>query len=276
MLVDNEEVRSLLVDVAAGQLHVDDAVDQLRRLDVEDLGYARVDHHRRLRTGFPEVIYSPGKTPQQVARIAERLVRRGQTALATRASEEVFAAVKELLPDARYEEVPRLVIAEHSRPIVLSSRVAIATGGTADISVAEEAAITAELMGSPVDRVYDVGVAGIHRLLSERHLLDEAAVVIAVAGMEGALPSVIGGLVSAPVIALPTSVGYGASFGGVAALLAMLNSCAPGVAVVNIDNGFGAGLMAGMINRLTLKTDCGSPQQAHPDLATADAIGKKS
>ena len=277
--MNTDSVRSLLTEVAAGQLNVESALGQLRRLDVEDLGYARVDHHRPLRTGFPEVIYSPGKTPQQVAAIAQRLVQRGQTALATRAAPEVFAEVREALPDARYEEVPRLVIVERARPSLLTSRVLVATGGTADVPVAEEAAITAELTGSPVDRLYDVGVAGIHRLLAQRRLLDGAAVVIAVAGMEGALPSVVGGLVDKPVIAVPTSVGYGASFGGVAALLAMLNSCAPGVAVVNIDNGFGAGLMAGMINRLAAtgspsagpETDEPANHAAHTDAAEAAA-----
>ncbi len=253
--MNTDTARRLLAEVAAGRLDVDAALGRLRRLDIEDLGYARVDHHRALRTGFPEVIYSPGKTPQQVAAIAQRLVRRDQTALATRAAPEVFAAVREVLPDARYAAVPRLVIVEGTRPPLLPGRVVVATGGTADMPVAEEAAITAELTGCPVDRLYDVGVAGIHRLLAQRHVLDAAAVVIAVAGMEGALPSVVGGLVDKPVIAVPTSVGYGASFGGVAALLAMLNSCAPGVAVVNIDNGFGAGLMAGMINRLAAPDD---------------------
>ncbi len=243
-------LRALLADVASGQLAVEDALAQVRRLEVEDIGFARIDHHRTLRTGFPEVIYSPGKTPAQIAEIAQRLVARGQTAVATRASADVYEVVRQSLPDARYEAVARMIVVERSRPQELTGRVAVATGGSADVPVAEETAITAELTGSPVDRVYDVGVAGVHRLLAQRHLLEQSTVIVALAGMEGALPSVIGGLVDRPVIAVPTSVGYGASFGGLAALLAMLNSCAPGVSVVNIDNGFGAGLLAGMINRL--------------------------
>ena len=249
MPVNTDTVRHLLAEVAAGRLDVEAALGRLRRLDIEDLGYARVDHHRTLRTGFPEVIYSPGKTPQQVAAIAQRLVQRDQTALATRAAPEVFAAVREVLPTARYEEVARLVIVEGTRPPLLPGRVVVATGGTADMPVAEEAALTATLMGSPPERITDVGVAGLHRLLASLDRLREARVIVVAAGMEAALASVVAGLVEVPVVALPTSVGYGANFEGLSALLGMLNSCAPGVATVNIDNGFGAGYLAAQINR---------------------------
>lgn len=249
--MDEATLRALLDAVAAGDVSVRDATARIKRLDVEDLGFARLDHHRTLRRGFPEVIYSPGKTPEQVAAIAERMAAAGHTVLATRCSAEAFDAVRRRVPDATYSATARCAIAIRGRPPAVSGSVVVATGGTSDIPVAEEAALTAELSGSPVERLWDVGVAGIHRLLANRDRLLQANVVVAVAGMEGALPSVIGGLVDRPVIAVPTSIGYGASFGGLAALLGMLNSCAPGVSVVNIDNGFGAGYLAGLINRLT-------------------------
>ncbi|HEX2035979.1 MAG TPA: nickel pincer cofactor biosynthesis protein LarB [Chloroflexota bacterium] len=248
--MDEPSVIALLQEVAAGRLEPGQAAQRLKHLDVEDLGFARLDHHRILRKGFPEVIYGLGKTPEQIAVIAERIAAAGQTVLATRCDPAAFEAVRQRLPDATYHPVPRCIVAVRSRPRPVQGTIVIATGGTTDIPVAEEAALTAELTGSTVERLWDVGVAGIHRLLAHRERLFAASVVIAVAGMEGALPSVIGGLVDQPVIAVPTSVGYGAAFGGVAALLGMLTSCAPGLLVVNIDNGFGAGYAAGMINRM--------------------------
>jgi len=249
--MDETSLRTLLESVAGGAVSADDAAQRIKRLDIEDLGFARLDHHRTLRRGFPEVIYSPGKTAEEVGIIAERLAARGQSVLATRCSPEAFEEIQKRVPDARYHERARCAIAVRHAPPAASGIVVVATGGTSDIPVAEEAALTVELSGSPVERLWDVGVAGIHRLLANRERLLAANVVIAVAGMEGALPSVIGGLVDRPVIAVPTSVGYGAAFGGLAALLGMLNSCSPGVTVVNIDNGFGAGYLAGMINRMS-------------------------
>ena len=247
--MDEAAVRALLEAVAAGEVAPAAAALRLKRFDVEDLGFARLDHHRALRKGFPEVIYGPGKTPEQVATIAERIAAAGQTVLATKCDPAQFGAVAARLPDAVHHQVARCVVVARDRPPPATGLIVVATGGTSDIPVAEEAALTAELTGSRVERLWDVGVAGIHRLLAHHARLLEASVVVVVAGMEGALPSVIGGLVECPVIAVPTSVGYGAAFGGVAPLLGMLNSCAPGLAVVNIDNGFGAGYLAGMINR---------------------------
>lgn len=216
----------------------------------EDLGFARVDHHRSARKGFPEVVFGQGKTPSQVAAIADRIVAHGHTLLITRTGAEAFAAVQQAVPDAVFHEQARIIERRAGEIAPGTGTILVAVAGTSDLAVAEEAAITAEVMNNAVDRLFDVGVAGLHRLLSERERLDAARVVIVVAGMEGALPSVVGGLVRAPVIAVPTSVGYGASFGGLAALLGMLNSCAPGVAVVNIDNGFGAACIASQINHL--------------------------
>lgn len=242
-------MRELLEELRRGELLVEEAVARLRDLPFEDVGFAAIDHHRALRKGFPEVVLGEGKTPEQVAAIAERLAANSGRLLVTRASAETFRQVKERLPDAVYHATARAITLERSagpkRPGVV-----ICCAGTSDLPVAEEAAVTAEIMGSAVERLSDVGVAGIHRLLDRMQALRSAHAVVAVAGMEGALPSVIAGLVSAPVIAVPTSVGYGASFGGLAPLLAMLNSCAAGVAVVNIDNGFGAGYLAAVINRL--------------------------
>ena len=222
----------------------------LRAAPFEDIGFARVDTHRELRQGFPEVILGLGKTPAQVAAIAERIVAQGQALLVTRAEPEAFEAVAARLPDATYHAVARAITLAQGDVPTGRGTVLITCAGTSDLPVAEEAAVTAELMGNTVDRLYDVGVAGLHRLLADQAQLHSARVIVVVAGMEGALPSVVAGLVKVPVIAVPTSVGYGASFGGVAALLGMLNSCANGVSVVNIDNGFGAACMASLINHL--------------------------
>ncbi|HEX5216495.1 MAG TPA: nickel pincer cofactor biosynthesis protein LarB [Vicinamibacterales bacterium] len=250
---DLQALRALFDAVRAGTLDPAEAERQavagLRVDPMEDLGFARVDHHRADRQGFPEVIFGQGKTPTQIAGIARAIVERGHSLLVTRTDPTAYAAVAKVVPDARFHEQARIIERRTNVPrghgVVL-----IAAAGTSDIPVAEEAAISAEVMGNDVDRLYDVGVAGLHRLLSERHRLETARVVIAVAGMEGALASVVGGLVRVPVVAVPTSVGYGASFGGIAALLAMLNSCASGVSVVNIDNGFGAAAIASSINHL--------------------------
>lgn len=239
----------LLEDVKAGRVAPADAVRRLATLPFEDLGFARLDHHRALRKGFPEVVFGGGKMPEQIATIVERIASRGQNALVTRASSEAAAAVRARVPSAVHHETARALTVRVAEPEVLRGRVAVVCAGTSDIPVAEEAAVTAEFCGASVERIHDVGVAGLHRLLDRAQAIRQADVVIVVAGMEGALPSVVGGLVDAPVIAVPTSVGYGAAFQGLAALLAMLNSCAAGVAVVNIDNGFGAGHLAATILR---------------------------
>jgi len=248
------DLRTLLEDVAAGRVLPEAAeaalTRQLRAQPLEDLGFARVDHHRIVRQGFPEVILGLGKTPAQIAAIAERIVARGHTLLVTRAGREAYEAVRSVVPDAVYHETARAISRRVTTEPTGRGVVLVASAGTSDIPVAEEAAVTAEIMGNRVDRLFDVGVAGLHRLLREQDRLHAARVVIVVAGMEGALPSVVAGLVSVPVIAVPTSVGYGASFQGLAALLGMLNSCANGVSVVNIDNGFGAGCLASVINHL--------------------------
>jgi NCAIR mutase (PurE)-related protein len=247
------ELRVLLDAVGEGRVAPDLAHRQLlavlRDQPFEDLGFARVDHHRSIRQGFPEVILGLGKTPEQIAGIAARIVDRGHPLLVTRADQLAWQRVHELIPEAAYHEVARAITVRREMPRG-SGTIVVASAGTSDLPVAEEAAVTADLMGNDVDRVYDIGVAGIHRLLSARDRLAAARVLIVVAGMEGALPSVVAGMVDVPVIAVPTSVGYGASFGGIAALLGMLNSCANGVSVVNIDNGFGAGCIASMINHL--------------------------
>ena len=233
-----------------GKLTPDDAVARLRHMPFEDIGFAKVDHHRALRSGMPEVILGQGKTPSQVAEIFVRLAKHGRNVLATRANEKQFAAVKKKIRDAEYHTLARAIVLQRDPKKYGKGIVAVVSAGTSDIPVAEEAVITAEIMGNEVEHYYDVGVAGIHRLLANREALARARVVIVCAGMEGALPSVVGGLVGVPVIAVPTSVGYGASFDGLAALLGMLNSCASNVSVVNIDNGFGAGYVASLINRL--------------------------
>jgi hypothetical protein len=247
-------LQQLLDQVRSGQISTAVAVEHVLELmnaaSFENLGFARVDHHRELRQGFPEVVFGLGKTPEQIARIAAEIVAHGHTLLVTRASEEAFAAVQEQVPGASYQPIARTITYRQRDVQPGVGTILIAAAGTSDLPVAEEACVTAEVMGNTVDRLFDVGVAGIHRLLAEHQRLTSARVVVVVAGMEGALPSVIGGLVKVPVIAVPTSVGYGASFGGVAALLGMLNSCAAGVSVVNIDNGFGAGAIASRINHL--------------------------
>ncbi|MBE0431143.1 MAG: nickel pincer cofactor biosynthesis protein LarB [Dehalococcoidia bacterium] len=238
----------ILERVKAGELSPDRAIEELSILPYEELACGKPDHHRSLRLGFPEVVLGQGKTEEQVVAIAERLAERSGRLLITRVSQEVFEAVKARIPDVTYNSLARSILLNR-RKSTQRRGIAVVTGGTADIPVGEEAAVTAELMGNKVERIYDVGVAGIHRLLDKLPRLRKARVLIVVAGMEGALPSVVGGLVSIPIIAVPTSVGYGASFDGLSPLLTMLNSCAPGVAVVNIDNGFGAGYIAGLINR---------------------------
>jgi NCAIR mutase (PurE)-related protein len=254
--VDIERLRHLLEQVRAGETSVDAALSDLRALPFEDLGFAKLDHHRALRNGFPEVVYCPGKTTEHILAILDRLTARSHKVLATRAAPEVASAVQRAFPKAVYHDLARILVVEGSvprepraAPSALQGMVLILAAGTADLPVAEEAAITTSEMGSPVERLYDVGVAGLHRLLAHRDALFQANVLIVVAGMEGALPSVVGGLVSRPVIAVPTSVGYGANFHGVSALLTMLNSCASGIGVVNIDNGFGAGYLAHLINQ---------------------------
>ena len=245
-----ESIRKLFEQVRKGKITPDDAVSRLRHLPFEDLGFAKVDHHRALRAGMPEVILGQGKTPAQVAEIFARLAKHGGNVLATRASEKQFAAVKKKVRSAEYHNLARAIALQRDPTKYGKGIVAVVSAGTSDIPVAEEAVVTAEIMGNEVEHYYDVGVAGIHRLLANREALTRARVVIVCAGMEGALPSVVGGLVGVPVIAVPTSVGYGASFEGLAALLGMLNSCASNVSVVNIDNGFGAGYVASLINRL--------------------------
>jgi pyridinium-3,5-biscarboxylic acid mononucleotide synthase len=245
-----ESIRALFDDVKLGKLTPDEAVERMRHMPFEDLGFAKVDHHRALRNGMPEVIFGEGKSPEQVAGIFERLAEHGTNVLATRASESQFAAVQKIVPEAEYRARPRAIVLRRDTQQYGKGRISVVSAGTSDIPVAEEALVTAELMGNQVEHLYDVGVAGIHRLLAHRESLTKARVVIVCAGMEGALPSVVGGLVGVPVIAVPTSVGYGAAFQGLAALLGMMNSCASNVTVVNIDNGFGAGYVASLINRL--------------------------
>jgi pyridinium-3,5-biscarboxylic acid mononucleotide synthase len=250
--VRREALEGVLERVRAGELTVEAALGELRRLPYEDLGFAKVDHHRTLRGGAPEAVFCPGKSPEQVVAIVERLVASHANVLATRADAAVAAAVATAGVPHVYHAQARLLIC---RPAATDAvgLIAVAAAGTADVPVAEEAALVAEALGNRVERLFDCGVAGLHRLLAHYDLLAEANVIVAVAGMEGAMPSVIGGLVDRPVIAVPTSIGYGASFGGIAALLAMLNSCAPGVSVVNIDNGYGAAHQASQINHLVAK-----------------------
>jgi NCAIR mutase (PurE)-related protein len=253
-MTSNKQLRDLLERVARGEIGLDAAHDQLadalRSRPYEDLGFARVDHHRSIRQGFPEVILGLGKTPAQIAAIAGEIVSRGSTLLVTRASDAAFAAVREVVPAATYYTTAAIIALRQQDVSKGKGTVLVVAAGTSDLPMAEEAAVSAELMGNDVVRLYDVGVAGIHRLFAQRAALEAARVIIVVAGMEGALPSVVSGLVGVPVIAVPTSVGYGASFNGLAALLGMLNSCASGVSVVNIDNGFGAATVASLINHL--------------------------
>jgi pyridinium-3,5-biscarboxylic acid mononucleotide synthase len=243
-------LRELLQQVGGGSLSVDAALEQLKHMPFEDLGFVKIDHHRGLRLGLPEVIYGEGKSAGQIVSITRRMQEHGANVLITRLDADKAEGLLAAFPDARYEEHARVAtLVRHPVEKSGRGRIVVASAGTSDMAVSEEAALTAELLGNEVERIHDVGVAGIHRLFAHRELLREAAVLIVVAGMEGALPSVVGGLVDRPMIAVPTSVGYGASFGGLAALLAMLNSCAPGITVVNIDNGFGAGVAASLINR---------------------------
>jgi len=245
-----EELKEILLRVKNGKLTVDGALKELKELPFKDLGHTKIDLHRSLRTGYPEVIFSPGKTIEQIEHIVRSMLERKNNILCTRADEEIFMAVKKLSRHAEYNRLARTISIIQKKMKMPSTYISIVTAGTSDIPVAEEAAVTAEIFGNKVKRIYDVGVAGIHRLSENMHSIARARVIIAVAGMEGALPSVIGGLVDKPVIAVPTSVGYGASFHGITALLGMLTSCASGVSVVNIDNGFGAGVIASMINKL--------------------------
>ena len=248
--MDRSDVREVLEDVAGGRMSVDDAIDRLKLIPFEDLGFAKVDHHRSIRQGVPEVVYGAGKTVEQIVAIAESMLNQGSgSVLVTRITEDTASEISRSLP-IDYDPSSRIGVVGSIPGHEGVGKIVVVSAGTSDIPVAEEAAVTAEFLGSKVTRIYDAGVAGIHRLLAHSEDLVSARVVIAVAGMEGALPSVVGGLVECPVIAVPTSVGYGASFGGLSALLTMLNSCASGISVVNIDNGFGAGFLADRINRM--------------------------
>lgn len=248
--MEQERLKTLLRNVANGEISVDEAITKFKTAPFEDLGFAKIDYHRGVRQGIGEVIYGAGKTPEQIIKISENMLKNGQkTILITRMSDEAAELAEKCLPFT-YHKIARIGIVGEMPPPNTETSVLIATGGTSDIPVAEEAALTAEVLGNKVIRLYDVGVSGIHRLLSHSDEIMDAKVIVAVAGMEGALASVIGGLADCPVIAVPTSVGYGAAFGGVTALLSMLNSCASGVSVVNIDNGFGAGYLASMINHI--------------------------
>lgn len=260
--MNREALLKFLKRVRAGQVTPDAAVEHLRHLPYEDLGFARTDNHRALRQGFPEVIFCQGKTVAQVETIAARILERHGSLLATRATRQMFEAIKAAEPRATYHPLSRAIAVKPARPSPPIGRVVILSAGTSDIPVAEEAAVTADTLGSRVETLYDVGVAGLHRILDTRAALDAARVLVVVAGMDGVLPSVVGGLVSKPVIAVPTSVGYGASFQGLAPLLTMLNSCAAGVAVVNIDNGFGAGVLAHRINVLPTRSDSDSDRDS--------------
>ena len=240
----------LLQAVRTGKINIETALTRLKHLPFEDVAYAHIDHHRHLRHGMPEVIYCEGKTLEQVVGITKRMLKAGSNVLATRANEQVYKALKKIDRRAVYHGASRAITIQHAKKRATRGTVLVLTAGTSDIPVAEEAAVTAEMLGSAVLTLYDVGVAGIHRVLSKRDMLDAARVIVVVAGMDGALPSVVGGLVDKPVIAVPTSVGYGAGFQGLAPLLTMLNSCVAGIAVMNIDNGFGAGVLAHRINLL--------------------------
>lgn len=247
--MEMSELERLLGAFKSGELEQSEAARRIAELHYEDIGFARVDHSRASRQGFPEVVFGAGKTRDQVVGIVERLVKRSPNLLVTHTDEGVFGEVRNVVTDAEWHPTARLIRIQKDHTDLGLGTIAVVTAGTSDIPVAEEAALTAEAMGNRVDRIWDVGVAGIHRVLAERKLLRRARVIVVAAGMEGALPSVVGGLVAVPVVAVPTSIGYGASFGGIAALLGMLNSCASNVTVVNIDNGFGAGFVASLINR---------------------------
>lgn len=260
--MDPARLRELLEAVASGSIGSDEAMESLASLPFTEIEDAKIDHHRAIRCGFAEVVFCEGKSPSQVRAIAREMLEHGDVFLGTRATPSHFQKVAQVAPDARYFEAPRLLLIDRRAQRPSAGHIVVATGGTADHAVAEEAAISAEVMGNRVTRLYDVGVAGVHRLLAYTDELRDANVVIAVAGMEGALPSLVTGLVSCPVIAVPTSVGYGASFGGLAALLGMLNSCASGMSVVNIDNGFGAAALASRINQMVVTAAAGNDQRA--------------
>jgi NCAIR mutase (PurE)-related protein len=245
-----KEVEKLLSDVRDGKRSVNDALEILKNFPYSDLGFAKIDHHREIRTGYPEIVYCAGKTVAQVREIFRVMITRENNVIGTRADSTMFEAVKEIAADAVYYPVARIIAVQKKKPDCPETRIAVITAGTSDMPVAEEAAITAELLGNNVLRIYDAGVAGIHRLVDKLAEIRQCRVIVVIAGMEGALASVVGGLVDKPVIAVPTSVGYGANFGGISALLAMLTSCSAGVTVVNIDNGFGAGFSASMINKM--------------------------
>ena len=247
--MDRTKLKLLLEQVRSGDVEIDSALDRLKHMPFEDLGFAKVDHHRALRHGMPEVVFGKGKTPEQITAIADRLLDRAPNVLITRAEPAAWEAMRNTFADAEYFPLSRAIRVWRDRTVHGKGKIAVVCAGTSDLFVAEEAQVTAEVMGNSVETIHDIGVAGIHRLMNNRERLNEARVVVVCAGMEGALPSAVGGLVSCPVIAVPTSVGYGASFGGLAALLGMLNSCASNVTVVNIDNGFGAGYVASLINR---------------------------
>ena len=244
-----EKIEEILASHAKGLISTDEATATIKNLQYEDIGYARVDHARAERQGFPEVIFGAGKTREQILGIFEKLLERSPNVLITRTDADVYGEIRNIFTDAEWHESAKLIRVWRDKTELGTGEISVVTAGTSDIPVAEEAALTAEVMGNRVKRIWDAGVAGIHRILSEREILQNSRVVIVAAGMEGALPSVVGGLVKVPVIAVPTSIGYGASFGGIAALLGMLNSCASNVTVVNIDNGFGAGFVASLINR---------------------------
>lgn len=248
--MNKDALKILLENIRDGKLDVEDGISRLKNLSYVDLGCAKLDSHRELRVGYPEVIFCPGKTAEQIKTIIKAMMAGETSILATRASESIYEAVREICPDAVYHSLARAITWRRINAPPSQNYIAVVTAGTSDLPVAEEAAVTAEVFGNRVERITDVGVAGVHRLFDKLDLIRGARVVVVVAGMEGALPSVVAGLVDKPVIAVPTSVGYGASFRGLAALLAMLNSCAGGVSVVNIDNGFGAGYQASMINKL--------------------------
>ena len=248
--MNSEEMKKFLKSIKDGDISIEDGVDKLKDLAYSDLGFAKIDNHRELRVGYPEVIYCEGKTVEQIKDIVKLMLTKDVNILGTRASREMYEGVKEICDDANYNELARTIVIRKKEVEIPSTYIALVTGGTSDIPVAEEAAITAEIFGNKVERIYDVGVAGIHRLFENLEVIRSARVVVTVAGMEGALTSVVGGLVDKPVIAVPTSVGYGANFKGLSALLCMLNSCSSGVSVVNIDNGFGAGYLASIINKL--------------------------
>ena len=244
-----EDIKSILAAVSSGNVTADAAAEQIKNLSFEDVGYAKIDHGRSARQGFPEVVFGQGKTREQIVGIFEKLIARSPNVLITRTTADVYGDIRNVLADAEWHESANLIRVIRDKTELGTGEIAVVTAGTSDIPVAEEAALTAEAMGNRVTRIWDAGVAGIHRIISQREILQNARVVIVAAGMEGALPSVVGGLVSVPVIGVPTSIGYGASFGGIAALLGMLNSCSSNVTVVNIDNGFGAGFVASLINR---------------------------